>query len=81
MATADAKYTLDIKATVTKDGEDSPMWRVHSEHLGLNYGTAVGIQQVLQNSNQEVLDWGKALAASLGQPVPSDLAPKSTGKK
>lgn len=81
MATADAKYTLDVRAMITKDGEDGPMWRNHSEHLGLNYGVAVGIQQVLQNSNQEVLDWGKALAESLGQPVPSDLPKQPAGKK
>lgn len=73
MATADAKYKLTVVASLSKDGEPKPMWTNTSEHDDLPYGTAVGIQQVLQNSNQEVLEWGKALAESLGQAVPSDL--------
>lgn len=81
---ANSRYDVKLDLTVTdvtpgKDArvefEGSHIWR------GLNYGGVVGLEELLNSTTTETVEWGRAMAEMLGQPVPSDLVKKKTPSK
>lgn len=81
MAKPDSKYLVTVHLTCVDQSEgknDEVIFDAVQKWPGVNYGAMVGLQEALQGTNAETIRWGKAIAESLGQPVPTDIP--TTGK-